>query len=135
MKTPGLGATRLSMIKTLQIPEYATPKAAFHSPMDLSISSTQAVGDIPHMPGGGLSRRILSAISAYPASWNTPVAALVQFVLEGDNRSDAGLMASVVTRILGGVAEQIASERGGFKEPKSWSQGLFGTPHDQSLYG
>jgi proteasome assembly chaperone 2 len=39
-------------------------------------------------------------------------------------------MASVVAKVLGfdGTIKE-------WKQPKSWQQGLFGTPQDQSLYG
>jgi proteasome assembly chaperone 2 len=48
--------------------------------------------------------------------------------MEGDNREDAQLMAAVVSKVL-----QI--EVPSWKQPSSWSYGLFGTPHDQTLYG
>lgn len=82
--------------------------------------------DIPFIPGGGLTRRIL----ATSHSFNIPVAALLQFVVEGDNRGDAHLLAAVTTKILGvdgGITQ--------WRQPLSWQQGLFGTPHDQTLYG
>jgi proteasome assembly chaperone 2 len=50
-------------------------------------------------------------------------------VLEGDNRGDARMMATVVTNIFG------LDVSNGWKEPKSWEKGLFGTPHEQTLYG
>lgn len=63
-----------------------------------------------------------------PADWNVPTAALLQFVLEGDNRADAGLFASVIAKVLDKDILQ-------WRQPGSWKAGLFGTPHDQTLYG
>jgi proteasome assembly chaperone 2 len=80
---------------------------------------------IPLIPGGGLTRRILSS---FPAGWKIPTASLLQFVLEGDNRVDAGLLASVVIKVIN---KDIAQ----WRQPGSWRDGLFGTPHDQTLYG
>lgn len=37
-------------------------------------------------------------------------------------------MASVIVKILGLDSVE-------WKEPASWERGLFGTPHDQALYG
>ncbi|EIN11912.1 hypothetical protein PUNSTDRAFT_99231 [Punctularia strigosozonata HHB-11173 SS5] len=137
--TPALEGSPLSTIKALQIPAYTTPSTTSHSSKETQAPSASSADDVPFMPGGGLSRRILSSISKASTSdtpaWSTPVAALVQFVLEGDNRFDAGLMATAATRVLGGAAEEIVKAQGGFKEPTSWRQGLFGTPHDQTLYG
>lgn len=80
---------------------------------------------ISFIPGGGLTRRMLSSI---PAGWNIPTAGLLQFVLEGDNRADAGLLASIVAKVVGKDITQ-------WRQPGSWRDGLFGTPHDQTLYG
>lgn len=80
---------------------------------------------ISFIPGGGLTRRILSS---FPAGWTIPTACLLQFVLEGDNQADAGLLASVVVKVVGKDITQ-------WRQPGSWRDGLFGTPHDQSLYG
>jgi proteasome assembly chaperone 2 len=88
-----------------------------------------------------------------------PTAAVVQYVLEGDNREDAVVMATIAARALG-VAEQSGKDLEGlcdpwrlhvvscfppewnilsrfeaWKEPSSWKQGLFGAPHDQTLFG
>ncbi|KAH8119502.1 PAC2 family-domain-containing protein [Phellopilus nigrolimitatus] len=83
--------------------------------------------NIPFIPGGGLTRRLLSlAPSSTP--WKVPTAAILQFVLEGDNRADAEFLAGVVARVLKLSVAQ-------WKQPGSWSVGLFGTPHDQTLYG
>lgn len=83
---------------------------------------------IPFIPGGGLTRRILSSI---PEHWSIPTASLLQFALEGDNRADAQLFAAVVAKVVG-VDSVI---QGQWRQPSSWTQGLFGTPHDQTLYG
>jgi proteasome assembly chaperone 2 len=102
----------------LPIPLYTSPVSQFlHSEAEKTA--------IPFIPGGGLSRRILSSI---PDIWQIPTACLLQYVMEGDNREDAQLMAAVVSKVL-----QIEVPR--WKQPSSWSHGLFGTPHDQTLYG
>jgi proteasome assembly chaperone 2 len=119
--SPPWESSPLSSISQLPIPEYTSPVA--QHPGD---GTPQNEGPIPFIPGGGLTRRILSNLPS--ASWSVPTGALVQFVLEGDNRSDASLMAAVVARILSLQVKQ-------WKEPSSWRQGLFGTPHDQTLYG
>ncbi|KAH9176311.1 PAC2 family-domain-containing protein [Lactarius sanguifluus] len=109
----------LSPISQLPIPEYTSPVSQHPG------APPQTEGPIPFIPGGGLTRRILSNL---PGTWNIPTAALLQFVLEGDNRSDASLMASVTAKVL-------SLEVPAWREPSSWQQGLFGTPHDQTLYG
>jgi proteasome assembly chaperone 2 len=63
-------------------------------------------------------------------SWPIPTAALLQFVLEGDNRADANLLAVVVAKVL-----NIEGSIKVWKQPGSWSRGLFGSPPDQTLYG
>ena len=109
----------LSPISQLPIPEYTSPVSQHPG------ASPQTEGPIPFIPGGGLTRRILSNL---PPNWDIPTAALLQFVLEGDNRSDASLMASVTAKVL-------SLEVPEWKEPSSWQHGLFGTPHEQTLYG
>jgi len=112
--TPAWGSTPLNSLTQLPIPKYTSPV------------SQQGDDQVPFIPGGGLTKRILSSL---PQPWNTPIASILQFVLEGDNRGDARLMASVVVKIVGldGDLE--------WKEPASWERGLFGAPQDQSLYG
>jgi proteasome assembly chaperone 2 len=117
-RSPSWEGSSLSPITQLPIPEYSSPVSQFPG-------ASQDEGPIPFIPGGGLTRRILSNL---PESWEIPAAALLQFVLEGDNRSDASLMAAVVAKVL-------ALEVPEWKQPFSWQQGLFGTPHDQTLYG
>lgn len=75
-------------------------------------------------------RRLLSDMNS--RDWLIPTVALVQYVLEGDNRGDAHLMASVLTKVLGLESKKTES---GWKEPSSWKQGLFGTGFDSTLYG
>ena len=82
---------------------------------------------IPIVPGGGLTRRLLSAFST-GLEKPIPIAAIVQFVVEGDNRGDAEFFARTTSHVVG-------IEVDNFKQPPSWKNGLFGTPHDQSLYG
>ncbi|KAF5322168.1 hypothetical protein D9619_001700 [Psilocybe cf. subviscida] len=107
----------LASLLDLPIPIYTSPTQPLSGqPTDDS--------EIPFIPGGGLTRRILSSI---PSGWPIPTASVLQFVIEGDNRPDAGYLASVATRILNSDITQ-------WREPTSW-RGLFGTPHDQTLYG
>lgn len=84
-------------------------------------------GSIPFIPGGGLSRRYLSSL---PTGWTTPTIGLLHFVVEGDNRADANLFAAIVAKVLG--VDSLIKE---WKQPMSWTQGLFGAAHDQTLYG
>ncbi|TFK68677.1 hypothetical protein BDN72DRAFT_797423 [Pluteus cervinus] len=80
---------------------------------------------IPTIPGSGLTKRILSSL---PEGWSIPISALLHFVLEGDNRYDAQLFASVVSRVVG--LDQLI-----WRQPTSWAEGLFGAPPDQDIYG
>ncbi|KAL1742483.1 PAC2 family-domain-containing protein [Schizophyllum fasciatum] len=82
---------------------------------------------LPFIPGGGLTRRLLGSL---PPGWPVPTAALLHFVLEGDNRGDAQLLAAVVARVVG-----VDAGAKGWRQPPSWGMGLFGTPQDQTLYG
>ena len=90
-------------------------------------TSTDPTPSIPLIPGGGLTRRFLSLSSSLS---NIQIAAILQFVLEGDNRNDAEYLASVVSGIL-----KLGVKPGSWVQPESWKVGLFGTPHDQALYG
>ena len=81
--------------------------------------------EIPFIPGGGLTRRILSSI---PDHWSIPTACLLQFAVEGDNRADANHLVTV-------AADVLRMNITGWKQPASWQQGLYGAPHDQMLYG
>ena len=82
---------------------------------------------IPFIPGGGLTRRILKCL---PHGWSVPTACLLQFVFEGDNRADADILASVVAKVINLDENYLP-----WKQPSSWREGLFGAPHDQTLYG
>ncbi|KAF8895690.1 PAC2 family-domain-containing protein [Gymnopilus junonius] len=114
---PNLAGTPLQKLSSLPIPTYT-------SPVQQPVQSKDGL-PIPFIPGGGLTRRILSSI---PAEWNIPTVCLLQFVLEGDNRADAGLFASVIAKVVDKDVPQ-------WRQPGSWKAGLFGTPHDQTLYG
>lgn len=116
--TPDLTSGPLAVLTTLPIPVYTSPVSQF-----LHIDAERTA--IPFIPGGGLSRRILSSL---PDTWQIPIVCLLQYVMEGDNRADAQLMAAVVSKVL-----QV--EVLNWKQPSSWGHGLFGTPHDQTLYG
>lgn len=81
--------------------------------------------EVPFIPGGGLTRRVVTSI---PEGWATPTGSLLQFVIEGDNGSDAAFLASVVSKALNlEIAE--------WRAPSAWDVGLFGSPHEQDLYG
>ncbi|KAF8737391.1 hypothetical protein AX14_012891 [Amanita brunnescens Koide BX004] len=121
IQPPGseLATSALKKINALPIPTYSSP-----------VSQHPRAGDdtsIPFIPGGGLTRRILSSL---PKNWSIPTATLLQFVSEGDNRGDAHLLAAAVAKVLD--IDHAISE---WKRPGSWEQGLFGTPHEQTLYG
>jgi proteasome assembly chaperone 2 len=115
-----LSNTPLAQLSVLPIPQYSTPFS--QNPRDVA-----ARPQLPFIPGGGLTRRILTSL---PSTWSIPTAALLQFVLEGDNRQDALMFASAIAKVVG-----MDSHIKDWKQPISWNQGLFGSPHDQSLYG
>ncbi|KIM69806.1 hypothetical protein SCLCIDRAFT_13164 [Scleroderma citrinum Foug A] len=118
LSSPALTSTPLTSLSALPIPPYSSPVPQFvHPDQDLS-------GD-PFIPGGGLTRRILSSI---PDSWKIPTVCLLQYVMEGDNRSDAHLLAAVAAKILNANVTS-------WIQPTTWGHGLFGSPHDQTLYG
>ncbi|KAI0029665.1 hypothetical protein K488DRAFT_80053 [Vararia minispora EC-137] len=118
--SPAWDNSPLKTISALQIPAYTTPVPQY----PLSPASELPV---PFIPGGGLTRRILSAL---PPAFGTPAAALLQFVAEGDNRTDAAFMAAVTAKVVG-----LEGKIGEWMQPKSWEEGLFGSPQDQTLYG
>jgi len=114
--SPPLTTTALRTLSS--IPSYTfLPSSPHNGVKDTSI---------PFIPGGGLTRRILNSL---PSEWSVPTASLLQFVLEGDNRTDAALFAAAAAKVVGldSVEHWI--------QPSSWKQGLFGAPHDRTLYG
>ncbi|PPQ62923.1 hypothetical protein CVT24_006163 [Panaeolus cyanescens] len=121
---PSLQDTGLTNLQSLPIPTYTSRARQVPEGLkDTALLNNDP--SLPFIPGGGLTRRILGSL---PSEWSIPTASLLQFVIEGDNRLDAGLFASVVIKVLGQDVVQL-------KQPESWRDGLFGTPHDQSLYG
>ncbi|KAI0062892.1 hypothetical protein BV25DRAFT_1884520 [Artomyces pyxidatus] len=118
--SPSWENTPLSTLAHLPIPAYTSPV------VQRPLSATNE-GLISFIPGGGLTRRMLSSL---PVGWPIPTASLLQFVVEGDNRADASLMAAVVAKVL--AVDSLIKE---WKQPGSWQQGLFGTPQEQTLYG
>ncbi|KAJ7702978.1 proteasome assembly chaperone 2 [Mycena rosella] len=124
LRPPGaapLSSTPLARLATLPIPAYSSPVSQHQFE-----TTDEPETDVPFIPGGSLTRRILQTLSKSQSS--VPTATLLQFVIEGDNRHDAALLASAVVAVL-------ELSIGGFKEPRSWKQGLFGAPPDQTLYG
>lgn len=117
-----------------QLPQYSFIESNSRS-NDRTMPS-KASSSIPLIPGGGLTRRILTLIDSDSdpvSNWpSMPTAAILQFVLEGDNRADAAFLAGVVSKI---VELRMYKDRDEWKQPPSWRVGLFGTPHDQTLYG
>lgn len=126
--TPSWDSSPLSTFAQLPLPTY-TYISQQPLPRLREGGTTEAV---PFIPGGGLTRRILSS---FPQEWPTPVLSLLQFVFEGDNRADAQLLASVVSKLFNAPSTEGGVREVEWKEPKSWGAGLFGTPHDQTLYG
>lgn len=119
-KSPKLHGTVLDSLNSLPIPAYTSPTLQYPQ------HNTEHE-DIPFIPGGGLTRRILGSL---PDAWTIPTVSLLQFVLEGDNRADARLFAAVVAKVI-----NLDSSIEEWRSPSSWNQGLFGAPHDQTLYG
>ena len=54
-------------------------------------------GDIPFIPSGGLTRRMLQSLGP---DWPIPTFALLHFVFEGDNRGDAGMLVALVNEVF-----------------------------------
>jgi proteasome assembly chaperone 2 len=115
-----ISSTALQSLESLPIPAYT-------SPVQQEPQNPEENNTIPFIPGGGLTRRILNSL---PDGWSVPTACLLQFVFEGDNQADANILASVVAKVIGVDGSGIP-----WKQPSSWREGLFGAPHDQSLYG
>jgi proteasome assembly chaperone 2 len=118
---PALAGSPLAALGTLPIPPFVPAAAP---------TGTGDAAGIPLIPGGGLTRRLLAALSA-PPNGAPPTAALLQFVLEGDNRGDAAALATAAAHAAGAVA---LLPRGGWAEPPSWQTGLFGGAVDGVLY-
>jgi len=126
--TPPWDSSPLEIFAQVPLPTYTSiPQQPFSYPQEGRI--TEAV---PLIPGGGLTRRILSS---FPQKWSTPILSLLQFAFEGDNRVDAQFLASVVSRLFDTSHTENGTNGTEWKQPKSWNGGLFGTPHDQTLYG
>ncbi|KAF9506188.1 hypothetical protein BS47DRAFT_1353020 [Hydnum rufescens UP504] len=111
------------------IPTQISPASIASSPLSLITStippfSTSSTTE-PVLPSSGITPLILKSL---PSTQFPPTALILQYVLEGDNREDASLLATIVARVIG-------SQPFAWKEPESWMQGLFGTPHDQTLFG
>jgi len=126
--TPSWDSSPLAIFAHLPLPTYTSASQQF-SP---HLQEGKIIEAVPFIPGGGLTRRILSS---FPDKWSTPVLSLLQFVFEGDNRADAQLLASVVSKLLDTPSTEDREIKIKWKQPKSWNGGLFGTPHDQTLYG
>lgn len=126
--TPSLSSSPLAAVDQLPIPTYTY--APYEPPAHLG--GGPKLDAVPFIPGGGLTRRVLSS---FPQKWSTPVLSLLQFVFEGDNRADAQLLASVVSKFYHASPVENGVTKIEWKQPKSWNSGLFGTPHDQTLYG
>ena len=141
-----VGATS-TPIYQIYLPAASSPMA--NSPLRSLTSlpryiSAPILDNVSSMPGGGLTRRILTSI---PERWTIGTGFLVWMGMEGDNRADAALMADALAKLF--VAD--GRKKGQFQssylsllwterhtdwiEPRSWQQGLFGTPNDQALFG
>lgn len=121
---PSLVQSPLADLSTLPIPIYTSPVRQHNQPSE---QEKKDEGSVPFIPGGGLTRRIFASISK---DWPIPTASLLQFVMEGDNRVDAHLLAGAVAKVL-----NLDSQIQAWRQPTSWDEGLFGAPHDQTLYG
>lgn len=118
--SPLLDGGPLASLADLPVPPYSSPLPRDHRSEGTSWRA-------PFIPGGGITHRLLSSI---PNSWQIPTVCLLQYAMEGDNRSDAQLLATVAAKALGSTA--VIST---WTQPTAWAHGLFGTPHDQTLYG
>jgi len=121
---PQVDSTPLANISNL-------PTYSFAPGQHISGEEEPSKMDIPFIPGGGLTRRLLSSLSSSESPIaKIPTACVLQFVLEGDNRGDAIYFARAVAELLSVERHVVA-----WKQPSSWAAGLFGTTYDQSLYG
>lgn len=61
-------------------------------------SNTEATESlVPSILGGGLTYRFLSSLDN---KWPIPTISLLQYVFEGDNRGDAGILVALLNRVL-----------------------------------
>lgn len=127
MPRNGPSVVQTSLHSVVSIPIYESPVRQYIQPDEQSKQEEGHADSTPFIPGGGLTRRILTSI---PENWSIPTAAILQFAMEGDNRADANLLATVIAEVL---HLDISSPE--WQQPRSWQEGLFGTPHDQTLYG
>ncbi|KAL7005843.1 hypothetical protein EMMF5_004579 [Cystobasidiomycetes sp. EMM_F5] len=84
--------------------------------------------NMPLISAGGITRRLLSGLAA--SMQNTPeieVACLLMFVVEGDNRQDAHVLARTVSKTL-----DVNVSEDSWREPVSWKTGLYGTQVETS---
>lgn len=107
----------------------AVHELAIHFPPLITTTNQTPGTELPVIPGSGVTRKLVSSLSPeFPC-----MGVILEYVLEGDNRADAALLASALSRSLHKELGMTENER--WKEPPSWQQGLFGTAHDQSLFG
>lgn len=92
--TPASLMEKLSSFHGLQL--YTAPPAPSYLKEQADSIQTKE-GDIPFIPSGGLTRRILQSLGP---EWPIPFFALLHFVFEGDNRGDAGILAALVNQVL-----------------------------------
>ncbi|KAG8995012.1 hypothetical protein FRB90_000288 [Tulasnella sp. 427] len=102
---------------------------AAHFPPLLTTAHKTSESGLPVIPGSGVTRRLVSSLP--PEFPSTGV--ILEYVLEGDNRADAAILASALARSL--QKELGISGEEPWIEPPSWQEGLFGAALDQSLFG
>jgi len=100
-----------------------------HIPPFITTTHDTSATDMLVIPGSGLTRRIVTSL---PTSF-PPTGVILEYVLEGDNRADAKTLASAVARCVQKEFGVTGNER--WREPLSWREGLFGSAHDQALFG
>jgi proteasome assembly chaperone 2 len=87
-------------LEAVQLQQFTSPPVPSYLQSDdvSSYANTKdSTSDVPFMPGGGLTRRVLNSLGE---NWKVPFVVLLQFVFEGDNRGDAGMMVALVNRLL-----------------------------------
>ena len=130
------------------IPPSTSTSTSTSNPLSSSLESIpglQVAAYPPFIPGGGLSRRILSALQGS----SIPHAAIGAWCVEGDNRDDAYALASTVLHALGRgeltsvrLWSELTPGDTQLREPEEWA-GLFGVVEgwsggagaDAELYG
>lgn len=89
-------ATLVSMLDTYKVEK---------KPLDGLKSEPTDTKAVPPIPGGGLTRRMLTSLESgtgnvEKGTWTIPIVTILQYVFEGDNRGDAGMLLAIINKAL-----------------------------------